>query len=63
MATRLGDRTINVRDRALLLVAFAWALRRSEVSALNVDDVEVTANGLESSCAPIEHCNAMSGFA
>jgi integrase len=47
MAAALGDGVIDVRDRALLLVAFAGALRRSEVAALNVDDIDVTDGGLE----------------
>jgi site-specific recombinase XerD len=36
----------GLRDRALLLLGFAGALRRSELVALNVDDVEETAEGL-----------------
>ena len=35
LGTSLGD----VRDRALLLIGFAGALRRSELVALNVEDV------------------------
>lgn len=35
-----------LRDRALLLVGFAGALRRSELAGLQVDDVAVTAEGL-----------------
>jgi integrase len=34
------------RDRALLLLGFAGALRRSELVALNVEDVAATAGGL-----------------
>ncbi len=34
------------RDRALLLIGFAGALRRSELVALQVEDVVVTASGL-----------------
>ena len=34
------------RDRALLLIGFAAALRRSELVALQVDDVVATQNGL-----------------
>jgi len=34
------------RDRALLLIGFAGALRRSELVALRVEDVAVTASGL-----------------
>jgi site-specific recombinase XerD len=36
----------GVRDRAILLVGFASALRRSELAALNVDDVEIERRGL-----------------
>jgi site-specific recombinase XerD len=40
MVAALGDkRPIDVRDRALLLVGFAGALRRSELVALDVADV------------------------
>ena len=34
------------RDRALLLIGFAGALRRSELVALRVEDVSVVAGGL-----------------
>ena len=37
---------IGLRDRALLLLGFASALRRSELVALRVDDVEATNDGL-----------------
>jgi integrase len=40
------ERTIGVRDRALLLVGFAGALRRSELVALDVDDVVEGDDGL-----------------
>lgn len=46
MVGLLGDRLIDVRDRALILVGFAGALRRSELVALDVEDVEDTADGL-----------------
>src|SRR5262245_36355620 len=36
----------GLRDRALLLLGFAGALRRSELAALKVDDLEKTAKGL-----------------
>jgi integrase len=35
----------GLRDRALLLLGFAGALRRSELVALNVEDLEETAEG------------------
>lgn len=38
---------IDVRDRALLLVQFAGALRRSEIVALDVDDVEFLERGMK----------------
>jgi integrase len=38
--------TIGVRDRALLLVCWFGAFRRSEVVALDVNDVTFTASGL-----------------
>jgi site-specific recombinase XerD len=37
---------IGVRDRALLVVGFAGAFRRSELVALDVEDVDETADGL-----------------
>jgi site-specific recombinase XerD len=36
----------GLRDRALLLLGFAGALRRSEVVALNVEDLKETSEGL-----------------
>lgn len=42
---RLGDRPKDVRDRAMLLIGFALAARRSELVALDVGDVEFTAKG------------------
>lgn len=41
-----GDRLIDVRDRALLLVGFAGAFRRSELTGLDLADVAVSADGL-----------------
>jgi site-specific recombinase XerD len=46
MVAPLGDRLIDVRDRALLLMGFAGALRRSELVALNVDDITDEDSGL-----------------
>jgi site-specific recombinase XerD len=37
----------NLRDRALLLLGFAGALRRSELVALDVEDITETAQGLK----------------
>jgi site-specific recombinase XerD len=42
----LGDSLGDHRDRCLLLLAFTGALRRSELVALNVEDIEETAEGL-----------------
>jgi integrase len=42
----LDDSITGVRDRALLLVGFAAAMRRSELVALNVSDVQFTDDGL-----------------
>ncbi len=41
-----GERRIDVRDRALVLLGFAGALRRSELVGLDVDDVGCEGEGL-----------------
>ncbi len=41
-----GERRIDVRDRALVLVGFAGALRRSELVGLDVDDVGFETAGI-----------------
>ena len=42
-----GNETLRqLRDRAILLVGFASAMRRSELVALNVEDLEWTAEGV-----------------
>lgn len=41
-----GDEVKAKRDRAILLLGFACALRRSEIAALNVDDLRFTPAGL-----------------
>jgi integrase len=41
-----GDRLLDQRDRALLLVGFGAALRRSELVALDVVDITVAPEGL-----------------
>lgn len=46
MVESLGDNHRGCRNRALLLVGFACALRRSELVALDVDDVVEVAEGL-----------------
>jgi site-specific recombinase XerD len=47
MLEPLTDTTIDARDRALLLLGFAGAFRRSELVSFNVDDVRFVENGLE----------------
>lgn len=42
----LDDDLLGCRDRALLLVGFAGGFRRSELVALDVEDVKETADGL-----------------
>jgi len=46
MMDALPGTTIGVRDRALLLLGFAGAFRRSELVAVDVDDIEQTDDGL-----------------
>jgi integrase len=46
MLRRLPNSFQGLRDRALLLVGFAAALRRSELVALNVEDLAFSADGL-----------------
>lgn len=40
------NRLIDVRDRALLLIGWTGALRRSEVAQLNLEDVAITRDGI-----------------
>jgi integrase len=46
MAPIAGERLIATRDRALLLIGFAGAFRRSELVALDVEDIEEIPEGL-----------------
>lgn len=46
MAPLAGGGLANIRDRALLLFGFASAMRRSELAALDLEDIEETADGL-----------------
>lgn len=47
MVATCNPRTIlGLRDRAILLLGFAGALRRSEIARLNVEDLEVCPEGL-----------------
>lgn len=43
----LGDSLIEVRDRALLLMGFAGAFRRSELAGLNVEDLSFRPEGVQ----------------
>ncbi|WP_255211441.1 site-specific integrase [Sphingopyxis granuli] len=43
---RMGDRPIDVRDKALLLIGFAGAFRRSELVGFDCGDVEPVARGI-----------------
>jgi site-specific recombinase XerC len=42
----IGDDLVGLRDRALLLLGFAGALRRSELAAIRVDHLELRERGL-----------------
>jgi integrase len=44
---KTGDGLTALRDRALLLLGFAGAFRRSELVALDCEDIEETAEGLK----------------
>jgi integrase len=46
MVQDLGDDILSLRDRSLLLLGFAGAFRRSELTALNIEDLEFTADGV-----------------
>ena len=46
MAPLAGGGLANIRDRALLLFGFASAMRRSELAALDFEDIDETAEGL-----------------
>jgi integrase len=46
MLEELPDSLIGVRDRAMLLIGFAAALRRSELVALQIQDVQFVTEGL-----------------
>lgn len=46
MTARMGDSTIEIRDRAILLIGFAGAFRRSELVSLDVSDLQERADGL-----------------
>lgn len=46
MAPVAGARLADLRDRALLLLGFAGAFRRSELVALDIEDIQETKEGL-----------------
>lgn len=46
MMVKLPDTTAGLRDRAVILVGYAGALRRSEIAGLDADDVEVEPKGM-----------------
>lgn len=46
MVATCDNTALGVRDRALLLVGFAGAFRRSELVALNVENIEIVQSGL-----------------
>lgn len=47
MLDQLGhQRPKDIRDRALLLLGFATAMRRSELAALNIEDIEFITRGM-----------------
>jgi len=46
MVDTLGGSLINIRDRALILIGFAGAFRRSELVSVEIDDIEFNREGL-----------------
>jgi len=46
MIATLSDSLLGIRDRALLLLGFAGAFRRSELVGLDVEDLKFTRNGI-----------------
>lgn len=46
MVDTLGRSLIDIRDRALILIGFAGAFRRSELVSITMDDLEFTRDGL-----------------
>jgi site-specific recombinase XerD len=45
MVRKLPESTAGVRDRAILLIGFAGAFRRSEMSALDAVDIKINTRG------------------
>lgn len=46
MVNTLDNRLIGIRDRAMLLIGFAGAFRRSELTGLTMDNIEFNRNGV-----------------
>ncbi|MCM0758515.1 tyrosine-type recombinase/integrase [Sporomusa sphaeroides DSM 2875] len=46
MVETLGDKLIDIRDRALVLIGFAGAFRRSELVNLTIEDIKTDRNGI-----------------
>jgi integrase len=46
MVTGLPDTLIGIRDRALILIGFCGAFRRSEIIAVDIEHVEISPEGL-----------------
>ena len=46
-ATARDDSPKNIRDAAIISLGFAWAFRRSELSALNIEDLKWTVRNNE----------------
>ena len=42
----IGEGPLEIRNKAILLIGFAGALRRSEVAALRLEDIRITLEGL-----------------
>jgi len=47
MVNALPDTTLGVRDRAIILVGFAGAFRRSEIAGIAIEHIEHTAEGVK----------------
>lgn len=46
MVTSLPDSLVGIRDRAILLLGFVGGFRRSEIAALNIDDLAFVPEGI-----------------
>ncbi len=46
MCVTMGDRLIDVRNKALILIGFTSGCRRNSLVSLNVDDIQITDKGL-----------------